>query len=88
MKRITTAVGTFILGSLLIQASARAQNTEQNIELKEGWNLIWLSVDPDPNDPATVLAGRDYEGMDDALLIAVTEKRTAADIDRLAEVLG
>jgi glycine dehydrogenase subunit 1 len=32
--------------------------------------------------------GRDYPGMDDALLLAVTEKRTPADIDRLAEVLG
>jgi hypothetical protein len=26
--------------------------------------------------------------MDDALLVAVTEKRTTADIDRLAEVLA
>jgi glycine cleavage system P protein (glycine dehydrogenase) subunit 1 len=32
--------------------------------------------------------GRDYPGLDDALLIAVTEKRTPADIDRLAEVIG
>ena len=32
--------------------------------------------------------GRDYEGMDDALLVAVTERRTPAEIDRLAEVLG
>jgi glycine dehydrogenase subunit 1 len=32
--------------------------------------------------------GRDYEGMDDALLVAVTERRTVADIDRLAEVLA
>ncbi|MHB8641446.1 MAG: aminomethyl-transferring glycine dehydrogenase subunit GcvPA [Gaiellaceae bacterium] len=32
--------------------------------------------------------GRDYEGMDDVLLIAVTEKRTPADIDRLAQVLA
>jgi hypothetical protein len=31
--------------------------------------------------------GRDYEGLDDALLVAVTEKRTPADIDRLAQVL-
>ena len=31
--------------------------------------------------------GRDYAGLDDALLIAVTERRTPADIDRLAEVL-
>ena len=31
--------------------------------------------------------GRDYQGMDDVLLIAVTEKRTPADIDRLAQVL-
>ena len=32
--------------------------------------------------------GRDYEGMQDVLLVAVTEKRTPADIDRLADVLG
>ncbi|MDH4338965.1 MAG: aminomethyl-transferring glycine dehydrogenase subunit GcvPA [Thermoleophilia bacterium] len=31
--------------------------------------------------------GRDYEGMDDVLLVAVTEKRTVEDIDRLASVL-
>ena len=32
--------------------------------------------------------GRDYAGFDDALLVAVTEKRTPAEIDRLAEVLA
>ena len=32
--------------------------------------------------------GRDYEGMDDALLVALTEKRTPADVDRLATVLA
>jgi len=32
--------------------------------------------------------GREYEGLDDALLVCVTEKRTREDIDRLAEVLG
>jgi glycine dehydrogenase subunit 1 len=32
--------------------------------------------------------GRDYAGMDDVLLVAVTEKRTRAEIDRLAEVLA
>jgi glycine dehydrogenase subunit 1 len=32
--------------------------------------------------------GRDYEGMDDALLVAVTERRTRDDIDDLAEVLN
>ena len=32
--------------------------------------------------------GRDYPGLDDALLVAVTEKRTQADVDRLAEVLA
>jgi glycine dehydrogenase subunit 1 len=32
--------------------------------------------------------GRDYEGLDDALLVCVTEKRSPADIDRLAEVLA
>jgi glycine dehydrogenase subunit 1 len=31
--------------------------------------------------------GRDYPGLDDALLVCVTEKRSPADIDRLAEVL-
>jgi glycine dehydrogenase subunit 1 len=32
--------------------------------------------------------GRDYSGMDDVLLVAVTEKRTRAELDRLAEVLA
>jgi glycine dehydrogenase subunit 1 len=32
--------------------------------------------------------GRDYEGLDDALLVALTEKRTPAEIERLAEVLA
>ncbi len=31
--------------------------------------------------------GRDYEGMDDVILVALTEKRTPADVDRLADVL-
>jgi glycine dehydrogenase subunit 1 len=32
--------------------------------------------------------GRDYEGMDDVLLVALTERRTVDDIDALAEVLA
>jgi len=32
--------------------------------------------------------GRDYQGMDDVLLVAVTERRTKEEIDRLAEVLS
>jgi len=32
--------------------------------------------------------GRDYEGLDDALLVALTEKRTPQDIERLVEVLA
>jgi glycine dehydrogenase subunit 1 len=32
--------------------------------------------------------GRDYAGMDDALLVAVTERRTTHEIDRLAEALA
>jgi glycine dehydrogenase subunit 1 len=32
--------------------------------------------------------GRDYEGLDDALLVAVTEKRSVDDIEDLAEVLA
>jgi glycine cleavage system P protein (glycine dehydrogenase) subunit 1 len=31
---------------------------------------------------------RDYAGMEDALLVSVTERRSPADIDRLVEVLG
>ena len=32
--------------------------------------------------------GRDYAGLDDALLVAVTERRSPADIDRLVAALG
>ena len=31
---------------------------------------------------------RDYGGMEDALLVCMTEKKTPEDIERLAEVLG
>ena len=34
------------------------------------------------------LLGRDYAGMEEVLLVAMTEKRSPADIERLAEVLG
>ena len=37
--------------------------------------------------PGYVL-GRDYPGLDDALLVAVTERRTPEEIDRLAAVLA
>jgi glycine cleavage system P protein (glycine dehydrogenase) subunit 1 len=37
--------------------------------------------------PGYVL-GRDYAGLDDALLVAVTEKRTVDEIDRLVEALS
>ena len=32
--------------------------------------------------------GRDYAGLDDALLVAVTERRSTADVDRLVSVLS
>jgi len=32
--------------------------------------------------------GRDYAGLDDALLVAVTEKRTVEEVDRLVEALS
>ena len=32
--------------------------------------------------------GADYDEFEDGLLVAITEQRTRADIDRLAEVLG
>ena len=31
--------------------------------------------------------GRDYPGLDDVLLVALTERRTLEEIDRLADVL-
>ena len=32
--------------------------------------------------------GADYSELDDGLLVAITEQRSRADIDRLVEVLG
>jgi hypothetical protein len=37
-------------------------------------------------NPGYALGG-DYPGMDDVLLIALTERRTVEDIERLADVL-
>jgi glycine dehydrogenase subunit 1 len=38
-------------------------------------------------DPGYAL-GRDYEGLDDVLLVAVTERKSSEDVDRLADVLA
>ncbi len=38
-------------------------------------------------NPGYALA-RDYPELENGLLVAITEKRTKADIDRLADVLG
>src|SRR3954466_6339286 len=38
--------------------------------------------------PPGYAVGRDYPGMDEVLLVALTEKRTPAEIERLAEVLA
>ena len=54
-------------------------------ELTAGWE----EAQADPAFKAELdRLGRDYAGLDDALLVAVTEKRTQAQIDRLVEVLS
>ena len=51
-------------------------------------HLSWLGPEGLRELGETCLAlGRDYEGLDDTLLVCVTEKRSPADVDRLVDVL-
>ncbi len=36
---------------------------EQSIPLQAGWNLVWIDVDPVPDDPAEVLYGLNWESV-------------------------
>ena len=36
---------------------------EQSIPLQAGWNLVWIEVDPVPDDPAEVLYGLNWESV-------------------------
>ncbi|NLE60359.1 MAG: hypothetical protein GX616_18575 [Planctomycetes bacterium] len=44
-------------------ALAQGGAMNQSISLKAGWNLVWFSVQPQPDDPAPVLGAVDYDGI-------------------------
>jgi hypothetical protein len=54
-----TACLRYLLGLALIgaAAAARGQGFEQKVELRPGWNSVWLEVDPPDRDPAVVFEG-------------------------------
>jgi len=57
MKRSkTTCVGILALTVLLVTVRAQAQVT-QTFTLKPGWNAVFLEIQPEPRDPASVFAG-------------------------------
>ncbi len=59
--RHATVIVCFLLALGLANAPpALGQTVTQSFDLDEGWNFIWLQVDPTPNDPATVLGSLDY----------------------------
>lgn len=62
MKRIripmTMAAVVFAIAFTFAKAHAQSQVT-QTFTLKPGWNAVFLEVQPDPRDPATVFAGLD-----------------------------
>ncbi len=69
MRRGISLYGTVVcavtlLIPALIPAAARADATvTQEFELRPGWNAIFLEVQPEPDDPATVFAGVPVESV-------------------------
>src|SRR5262245_23797390 len=47
----------FILALLLLGVCANAQTIQQTFTLRNGWNSIWLEVEPTNAEIATVFAG-------------------------------
>lgn len=62
MKR-TYLLCLLLFGLLLHSYSSLAQWTTQNISLRPGWNAVYLEVQPEPRDIATVFAGVPMESV-------------------------
>jgi glycine dehydrogenase subunit 1 len=96
--------GIVEMGDLLLQRTAYARETLANVDgvtlLHEQPAIREFAVKLDAPVAAVIercaaeginpgyALGRDYEEYGDGLLVAITEQRTRAQIDRLAEVLG
>jgi glycine dehydrogenase subunit 1 len=92
------------IGELMLQRTAYARKALANVEGVEllhqqpAIREFAVRVDGDVRDVIERCAaegvnpgyrlGADYDEYEDGLLVAITEQRTRADIDRLAEVLG
>ena len=56
--KISVAAAWVVLAMVFTLAKAHAQSeVTQTFTLKPGWNAVYLEVQPDPRDPATVFAG-------------------------------
>jgi glycine dehydrogenase subunit 1 len=86
--------------ALAAYAKARLEERGLRVLFAEQTTFKEFAVDVGRSAPEAVRAarergvnpgyalGRDYPGLDNALLVAVTEKRTTDEIDRLADVLA
>ena len=83
------ALGDYAKESLGAPLAFPAKATFKEIAIRTGRNAgeVIAAARERGVHPGYAL-GRDYEGLDDVLLVAVTEKRSPAEIDRLAEVLA
>lgn len=65
-KWITPGVMVLIVatsGSHVLADGGWHKQTIPMANLQQGWQMIWLEVDPVPDDPASVLAGVDFESV-------------------------
>ena len=46
MKALITCVGLPLLVTVMFAGAARAQSASQEISLSEGWNAVWVDVEP------------------------------------------
>ena len=71
-----------------ITGAAHGQGRATALALaSEGARIVAYDIARQIPHPGYAL-GRDYPGLDDTLLVAVTEKRTLAEVDRLVEAVA
>ncbi|MCO6435510.1 MAG: hypothetical protein J5J06_00290 [Phycisphaerae bacterium] len=51
---VTLFAATCLLG--VAPAVSRAQLVTESVDLEPGWNAVWLNIEPEPNEVATLLA--------------------------------
>lgn len=55
--KIILIIYELVMGAILVATPVYSQTVNQTIDLRPGWNAVYLEVEPNPRDTASVFAG-------------------------------